>query len=299
MIAWAVLIALVVALTVPFVLAVRQSSVDAADRAAAAGQFATLTQGATWLRWHGPARGPVIVAVHGLTTPSRVFDPLAERLGRMGYRVLTYDLYGRGLSDRAAGRQDAAFFLRQLDDVLTDQRVGPDVILMGYSMGGAIVAAFTAAQPHRVGRVILLAPAGMVVTEGRFWSVALRVPILGDWLVATFGARQLAAEAAPADTPVGQIQRAELTRRGGLTAVLSSRRHMLHVSQEQAHRTLGRQDIPVLAVWGGQDRTIPLQALGMLAQWNRNTMQEVVPDADHALPWRHADEVAEIIRTAI
>lgn len=280
---------------VPIVLEARRHPVGAADRAAAPGACVALSQGQTYVRWHGPVRGPVIVAIHGLTTPSPVFDALAGCLGQLGYRVLTYDLYGRGLSDHVRGPQNAAFFLRQLDDLLTHEGLGEDVILMGYSMGGAIAAAFAAAQPHRVARMILLAPAGMALQETRFWHFARRVPVLGDWLVGTFGARLLAAEAA-GDTPVNRMQRAQLTRRGYLAAVLSSRRHFLSISQQPAHRFLGREDVPVTAIWGGQDPVIPLQALGLLAQWNRNAVQDVVPDADHSLPWRHAKDVTKILR---
>ena len=295
---WALVIAALSAIAIlPIYQEAKRSPVTAVDRAAAPGRMVSLTQGETYMRWHGPARGPVIVAIHGLTTPSQVFDELAGRLAPLGYRVLSYDLYGRGLSDRVPGPQNTAFFLRQLDDLLTDQGLDQDVILMGYSMGGAIAAAFAAAQPHRVGRVILLAPAGITTAEPRFWHVARRIPVLGDWLAGTFGASVLTAEI-PRPSPMEDVLRAELGRRGYLAAILSSRRHVLFQRQETAHRLLGREDVPVTAIWGGQDTVIPLRALGVLSQWNRNTRQEVVPDADHSLPWRHAQQVVDILRRA-
>ncbi len=293
---WALVIAALAALAVvPLYQEAKRAPLSDVDRAAAPGRFVTLSQGQTYICWHGPTRGPVIVAVHGLTTPQAIFDPLAAALGRIGYRVLSYDLYGRGLSDRVPGPQDDAFFLRQLDDLLTQQGLDQDVTLMGYSMGGAIAAAFAAAQPHRTARVILLAPAGMALTEGRFWQAARRIPVLGDWLAGSLGASRLAAEASD-DPALGAVQQTELRRRGYLPAILSSRRRFLSVSQQPAHRVLGRQDIPVVAIWGGQDRVIPLSALGLLAQWNRNTVQEVVADAGHALPWTHAQEITDILR---
>ena len=293
---WVLILAALAALAIlPIYQEAKRLPVTDVDRAAAPGTCVALSQGLTHIRWHGPVRGPVIVAIHGLTTPSPVFDDLAGRLAHLGYRVLTYDLYGRGLSDRVPGRQDATFFLRQLDDLLTELRLDQDVILMGYSMGGAIATAFAAAQPHRVGRIILLAPAGMEVAEDPFWRNARRLPVLGDWLVGTFGAQRLRAEIADT-SPVADTQRSELTRRGYLPAVLSSRRHLLHHDQEAAHRLLGREDVPVTAIWGRQDKVIPLRALGTLTQWNRNTAQHVVAGAGHGLPWSHAQDIVDILR---
>ena len=293
---WALIIAGLSAIAIlPIYQEAKRSPVTEVDRAAAPGRMVTLTQGQTYIRWHGPVRGPVIVAIHGLTTPSQVFNDLAGRLGALGYRVLSYDLYGRGLSDRVPGPQDAAFFLRQLDDLLTDQGLDEDVILMGYSMGGAIAAAFAAAQPHRIGRVILLAPAGMETVESRFWGNARRLPVAGDWLAGVFGPHVLSTELSR-PSPMADVLDGELRRRGYLAAILSSRRHFLYQPQEQAQRHLGREDVPVTAIWGGRDKVIPLRALGLLSQWNRNTRQEVVQDAGHGLPWSHAEDIVRILR---
>lgn len=69
-------------------------------RSEAEGSFATLSQGDTHYTWIGPLRGPVAVCIHGMTTPSFVWHGLAKGLAAWGYRVLIYDLYGRGYSDR-------------------------------------------------------------------------------------------------------------------------------------------------------------------------------------------------------
>jgi pimeloyl-ACP methyl ester carboxylesterase len=47
----------------------------------------------------GPADGPVVVCVHGLTRNGRDFDALAQALAADGRRVICPDLPGRGASD--------------------------------------------------------------------------------------------------------------------------------------------------------------------------------------------------------
>ncbi|MND03033.1 Alpha/beta hydrolase family protein [compost metagenome] len=50
--------------------------------------------------------------------------------------------------------------------------------------------------------------------------------------------------------------------------------------------------MPVLAVWGAEDRVIPLAALGELTRINRDTRQVTVAGAGHGLPHTHPREVA-------
>ncbi|MEJ6396751.1 alpha/beta fold hydrolase [Yoonia sp. 208BN28-4] len=299
---WIILLALIVIITVaPFYLDSRRKTINDRARAGSGMKFADLSQGVTAYRWVGPTRGPVAVMIHGLTTPSIAFADLAEGVGQLGYRVLVYDLYGRGLSDAPSGKQDSAFFVTQLDDLLRDQHITDDVTLFGYSMGGSIATVFAAQKPHRIKRVILLATAGVLTQESAFSSFCRRVPLLGDWIHHSIGAERM--KRALRDTPEAEgavlaAQKAELDRSGFLPAVLASRRGMLNDQLEAEHRLLGREDVPVVAIWGGQDQVIPLAAMGRLAQWNRSARQDEERSAAHGLPFTHSAEILTILRSA-
>ncbi|SHI97458.1 alpha/beta fold hydrolase [Wenxinia saemankumensis] len=247
-------------------------------------------------RWFGPeTRGRVIVAIHGLTTPSDAFDALAEGLGQAGWRTLTFDHHGRGGSSNAAGAQDAAFYVRELDALLEAEGLGDDLVLMGYSMGGAIAAAYADAHPERVRRLILLAPAGLVPLSVPRWQL---VPVIGDWLVRWAYPLRLRrgirrGNEASAVPGLAAIQLRQTRRRGFAPAVLSSLRWLAGRPQEEEHRRLMKLNIPVLAIWGGADDVIPLRALGEMARFNRRAKQELVEGAGHGLPYTHPGEVAE------
>jgi len=145
---------LIVVIGLPWILEKRRKPMSQALRKNAPGNFAELSQGVTHYQWIGPVRGPVAVLIHGLSTPSAVWQDVAQGLADAGYRVLAYDLYGRGFSDAPSGKQDAEFFVTQLDEILADQGLAEDLTLVGYSMGGAIATAFAATEPHRMKRVI-------------------------------------------------------------------------------------------------------------------------------------------------
>lgn len=271
--------------------------VDASAREDAPGQFAQLSQGVTHYRWDGPTRGPVAVCIHGLTSASYVWEAVVRALTMMGFRVLRYDLYGRGLSDRPGGRQDAEFFLRQLRDLLEDQGLEGNLTVLGYSMGGSIATAFAAEEPHRVERLILLAPAGLGHTPGAFYRAARAMPVIGDWLMRVFGGMQIRREARRAARlpsaleGIADMQAGETRFRGFLPAVLSSLRHMLAADLAPEHRAIAEAGVPVLAVWGGADGAIPLTGVGRLAEINRAARQVQIPGATHALPHTHPREI--------
>lgn len=285
----------------PFYMERRRPVVGPDERHGSDGGFARLSQGVTHYRWVGPARGPVAIVVHGLATPMVSMEVVAKGLGDLGYRVLMYDLYGRGLSDAPRGQQNRAFFLRQLSDLVTYQGLRDDITFAGYSMGAGIATAFAAEHPHMIKQIILIAPSCIKTTESRFSRFCTKVPILGDWVHAAFAAIRI-RRAIPARGQTKEIetvlraQRSDLERRGYLPGILASRRGMLAEVQEAEHRQLGRQGIPTIVIWAGADKIIPIRAIGMMAEWNRKARHEVVEHADHGLPFTHGDALVKAMR---
>ena len=109
--------------------------------------------------WAGPENGRPVVLVHGFSSPYFIFDTTFEFLVNSGFRVLRYDLFGRGYSDRPRTDYNIHLFVRQLKDLL-DALGFKQVNLVGLSMGGAISAAFISQYPDHVSRQVLIDPAG-------------------------------------------------------------------------------------------------------------------------------------------
>jgi pimeloyl-ACP methyl ester carboxylesterase len=87
-----ILVAKIAAL--PFLADYARLKMDDRARGDAPGKFIKLRRGITHYRRFGPQEGPLVVCVHGLTTPSFVFEGIAEAYVKNGYRVLVYDHYG-------------------------------------------------------------------------------------------------------------------------------------------------------------------------------------------------------------
>lgn len=296
-----VLIILAGIIAVPLMIEATRKRMSQKARNDAPGQFAKLSQGVTHYQWYGPSEGPVAVCIHGLTTPSFVWRSTAHDLADLGFRVLTYDLYGRGYSDRPAGLQDQDFFLRQLNDLLEDQGVEDDLTVIGYSMGGAIAACFAASQPQAIRDVVLLAPAGMKTSGLGPLKTMVSAPIVGTWLMLarypSMLRRGLRSEAGMATTVenINALQAAELDWRGFVPAVQSSIKGLLSADLEGAHRTLQAENIPVMAIWGSDDAVIPVSAAELLTEWNPAVETHILDNVGHELTYTRTSEIVRLI----
>lgn len=64
--------------------------------------------------------GPLVVLVHGFSTPSYIWDPTYDFLENNGYRVISYDLFGRGYLDRPNADYNLDLYVRQLSELLSE-----------------------------------------------------------------------------------------------------------------------------------------------------------------------------------
>ncbi|GJE84062.1 alpha/beta-hydrolase [Phanerochaete sordida] len=110
----------------------------------------------------GPEDGRKITLVHGLTTPSLIWKDVQSELVEKGFRVLMYDVYGRGYSEAPRVPIDANLCIIQLALLL--QYIHWDSTdLVGFSMGGAIVASFASMFPHLTAQnIVFIASAGLI-----------------------------------------------------------------------------------------------------------------------------------------
>ncbi len=300
---WWLFFGFIVALALaPVALERMRKPMDKVARRKAPGQFADLSGGLTHYQWYGPVKGPVMVLIHGLSAPSWVFSGLVPGLTAMGFRVLTYDLYGRGYSDRPRTAQTRHFFIRQLRELLDELKVGPEFSLFGYAMGGAIATIYAAEEPDRIDRLILLASAGIDYTPAPLLATARRSGFSGAWLWGVLGAWHLKNSAkakallptAIPDLPA--MVAAETGRQGYLRSILSAERNMLTEVLEEEHRELAKMYVAVVSIWAEKDATIPLSAIGKLAEWNRDAYKFVIPGAHHSLGYTQPKEVLAAIQ---
>ena len=260
-----VLAAVAAALVVSYLLAVASKpKLDDKARQTAPGSFVRLSRGIVHYQQAGPENGPVVVFVHGLATPSFIWDHNFTRLAEAGFRTIRYDHYGRGFSDRPRLVYDRSLYDDQLLELLGKLNVRTPVRLIGLSMGGAVVAGFADRHPEMVARICLIAPAGFPI-EVPFSVKLAMIPVIGEYLTAIIGDWIVLEEVRNAFIDPGKLGDYEqkfkqsLRYRGFHHALLSTLRHMDMHNMEDVYRRVGGQKTPVLLIWGRQDRVVPFE----------------------------------------
>jgi len=101
-----------------------------------------------------PGKGPAIVCIHGLTANHTCWASIADILSP-DYRLIAYDLRGRGDSDKPESGYNLQLHCQDLDGLL-DHLGLKKAILMGHSLGAAIGLCFAVRSPQRVSKLILV-----------------------------------------------------------------------------------------------------------------------------------------------
>lgn len=101
-----------------------------------------------------PGKGPAIVCIHGLTANHTCWASMADILAP-DYRLIAYDLRGRGESDKPDKGYSLEIHGEDLGRLL--DRFGlKKAIVMGHSLGAHIALRFAVKHPARVSKLVLV-----------------------------------------------------------------------------------------------------------------------------------------------
>jgi len=259
-------------------------------------EFISLKHGSIHYNWTGPEDGEIVVLVHGFSTPSVVFTKNVEALVIAGYRVLTYDHYGRGFSDRPDIEYSKRMYKDELIDLLDALNIHQPINVVGYSMGGGIATVFASRNPERVRRLILMSPIGFL-PEASGIQKMLSLPIIGNWLMTVVGRQtlidELYAYAEKGDAPLSMAQQFEeqFKYSGVENALVSTIKNFDMGNLSDDYRLLGKVEMPKMLIWGVRDDVCPFSGAEEIMAVVPDIELYSIEDGGHAIAYSHADKV--------
>lgn len=215
------------------------------------------------VRDRGPRDRPAVVLLHGSNSSLYTWEGWALDLAR-DHRVVTMDLQGHGLTgpDPRDGYSPADM-AATVHEVTT--KLGLEKFTLGgNSMGGRVAIVYTLAHPERVEKLILVDSVGLPREEPR--PLVLRAagwPIIGyiftiitPRFVIASNVRQVYGDPSKVTDALIDQYYDFLLREGNRRA---SRIRLSEPEDTSVAAHLGELKLPVLILWGREDRWVPLK----------------------------------------
>ncbi len=265
-----------------------QLTLNAASRERLQGQFAQLGDGYTHYELGGASSGHVVVLAAGFSVPYYIWDPTFKELTDAGFRVLRYDYYGRGYSDRPPIAFTDEMYVRQLDQLLNAIHISEPIDLVGISFGGSLITNFADKYPDRVRSLIYFDPS---IRKPYQLSMLEDMPPVWNYLTAIFDERSWANDQLgdffhPEQFPDWPKRyRDQIQYKGFRRARLSEITTNTGFDQEGQLQRVGQHPRPVLVIWGKEDHTVPFEE----SEWFMKTLPQgrlvSVESAGHLPQW--------------
>lgn len=272
---------------------------DADARAQAPGRFINLSMGPTHYQLLGPESGELVVLIHGgMVSGMYAWKYNAEKLAQEGYRVLLYDLYGRGYSERVQADYTPQLFFGQFRELLDSLQIHEPFNLAGLSLGSMVAIDFSQTHPQQVKNLVLISPAA----RGKFkLRPVLRFPLVSDLLMTAWWRprainNQMEEFYRPADFPG---YRAELEKMAAYKGYKESNRstwlHTLTYNMEAEIASIGQQGTPVCLILGKHDPYVAPDEAEVYQSYLPQLEIYQIGEAGHIVNFEKADTVNSIM----
>lgn len=211
-----------------------------------------------------PAATHVVVLLHGGTIPLCIWDPQLQTLRDTGFKVVRYDQYGRGFSERVKAPYSRGLYREQLRELLDSLNILAPVSIIGPSFGGAIAVEFASRYPERVRSLILVSPVLNLFNSESPLVQPLKIlkkPLLGEAAYALFFRRAIVSRGKKL-VPGGKRSLCassfvrQFSCKGTGYALLSQIRNDAYGSYREATKKVSSDSLPVLLLRGNNDAEV-------------------------------------------
>ena len=259
------------------------------------------------VRTRGPARGPHAIVLPGMGETGFAIAPQMRALRTLGYTTHLIELPGFGLSPALRKESGRFSALANLVLAVANKLDVESAVILGHSLGGGIALHMAVRRPAFVNGLILLAP--VALGRSLVWTYKLFcLPLIGRALLRPYrhGSRRylryflLGSERRDDRRFVDRLERQDRHAPGtarSMRAIVWAnqppwwRRFLLFAfpGGEQVAFTLRDRlpalgEIPMLVLWGSEDRVIPAHDAAFLRAANPHAEVHVARGVGHLLP---------------
>lgn len=262
------------------------------------------------VRDEGMRDAPALFLVHGSNASLHTWEPWVERL-KERYRIVSLDLQGHGLTGPIPGRCYTTQCMAETVEAVRAKLGIGRLAIAGNSMGGGVSISYALAHPDRVSALVLVNAGGAPAKRPEPPPIGFRIassPLVGP-IAAQITPRGLVAETLEQSVSVKSVASAEaatrywelLRRPGNREATMD--RWAQGWTRFSAVGLAPLKGIPVLVLWGAEDRLIPVSAAGWFKEALPHAEVLVYPNIGHIpqeeTPDRSAADLDAFLRRAL
>jgi len=226
------------------------------------GSFIHLSDGVTHYELAGRSDGDIVLLMPTLMAPLFYWDQFARWLHAMGLRTLTYSAFGSGYSDRVSGQYGPALFVRQAQELLIKLGLHEVHPVIGASLGAVVAMDFLQKMRCRTRTLTLVDPIGMT-SRFPFLAYVARNKVLAQILGPGLG-------------------------------WASTLRAFSAINQQALYLQSSRLRIPILLLWGEEDRIAPARGVGGAKSLLQPADVRLIPECGHMAAFERSDLVARV-----
>lgn len=221
-----------------------------------------------------------VVLVHGAGGRADRWAGTLEALAARGYRACAPDLPGHGFAAKGDGVACSVPAYREFLAALLDAIGAASAVLVGTSLGGHVAAAFAASAPDRVKALALAGSLGLVPV-GEEVRARVRAGLADQSPEAVRAKlRRLFGDEAVPEGLVEEDARINNSPGARISLDALGRYVAERLDDDVVGETLAA--IPLLLLWGEQDRSVPLDVGRAAARRFPHAQLVVLPGAGHA-----------------
>jgi pimeloyl-ACP methyl ester carboxylesterase len=260
--------------------------------------------------WLAAGRGTPVVLVHGLGNSSLVWRQVM--LGLAGtHLVVAPDLPGFGHSSPTHRRPLLAAYTDFLAELIIRTAPGVPAAIVGNSVGGAVAMRLAVTHPALVSRLVLVDPAGVGQGVPSWWRLVRFEPLVRllsavpltltprpvlERVIAEAYRRMAFADPDHANDRSVHLFAERLNSRERIHRFLRIAHDVVDAFEGEVQKLEEPLPVPVLAIWGRQDRLVPLHDALALLERIGDLEVRIIEDAGHSPQLEAPDAFLDAVR---
>lgn len=242
-----------------------------------------------------------VLFLHGFGANTFTWENQMALFAQEGFHVWAIDFLGFGFSDKPLNAEYSLTLYEEQVGAFLKAKGIERAHIVGNSMGGAVALAFANKNREKVASLILIAPLAYPVKMPFFYSMGkmfgnLMMPFFNRGLVYQilkkiyYDPRKITKKAIDAYSE-------PLEMKGGKEAMIAILQTFDPALLAKLRPSYPEMGLPLLLIWGREDRWIPVSHLSYFSEDFPNGEQAVIPFCGHAPQEERPEEVnQEVLR---